>query len=49
MVVNLREEQKLGIGFVGCWNMALKWLAENDRTDGGHVNSNELPRENVEL
>ena len=23
VVVNLRQEQKVGIGFVRCWNMAL--------------------------
>jgi len=44
VVVNLREEQKVGIGFVGYWNVALKWLAEYNRTDCGHVNGNELPR-----
>ena len=45
VVVNLRQEQKVGIGFVGYWNVVLKWPAENNRADCGHVNGNELLRE----
>jgi len=33
----------------GLLEHGIKWLAENNRTDGDHVNGNELPRQNVEL
>jgi hypothetical protein len=49
VAVNLRGEQKAGIGFVGYWNMALKWLEETNRAVCGHANGYELLRENIVL